>query len=60
MRRLMLLFAVCGMMVLTVRPGYSSPDSTEPGPAQDGTLKALSAIAGQGIMDSHAFDYLTN
>jgi carboxypeptidase Q len=59
MRRMMLVIAVCGMMVLTVRPGYSSPDSTEPGPAQDGTLKALSAIAGQGIMDSHAFDYLT-
>jgi len=29
------------------------------GPEQDGTLPALVKIAGEGTMDSHAFDYLT-
>ncbi len=29
------------------------------GPEEDGTLPALVKIAGEGTMDSHAFDYLT-
>ena len=29
------------------------------GPAEDGTLPALVKIAGEGTMDSHAFEYLT-
>ena len=31
-----------------------------PGPAEDGTLPALSRIAGEGFMNSQAFDYLTD
>jgi len=29
------------------------------GPAEDGTLPALAAVAGQGLMNSHTYDYLT-
>jgi carboxypeptidase Q len=37
----------------------SGAAATEPpSPAEDGTLRALTAIAGQGMMDSHAYDYL--
>ena len=46
-------------ILLCVRPGVSAPDSKEPlSPAEDGTLKALTAIAGRGMMDSHAYDFL--
>ena len=31
-----------------------------PGPSEDGTLPALSRIAGEGFMNSQAFDYLTD
>jgi len=31
-----------------------------PGPAEDGTLPALARIAGEGFMNSQAFDYLTD
>lgn len=35
-------------------------DSVKPrGPEEDGTKPALTKIAGEGIMDSHAFQYLT-
>ena len=39
----------------------AAPDSTTPeppSPAEDGTLPALTSIAGRGMMDSHAYDYL--
>jgi len=29
------------------------------GPEEDGTLPALVKVAGEGTMDSHAFEYLT-
>jgi Zn-dependent M28 family amino/carboxypeptidase len=32
--------------------------SEPPSPAEDGTLRALTAIAGHGMMDSHAYDAL--
>lgn len=34
-------------------------NSTPPGPSQDGTLPALTKIAGEGLMDSHTYQYLT-
>jgi carboxypeptidase Q len=40
-------------------PGLGAPGGTAPlSPAEDGTLKPLSAIAGEGMMDSHAYGYL--
>jgi carboxypeptidase Q len=38
----------------------SANDSAKPkGPEEDGTKPALTRIAGEGLMDSHAFQYLT-
>jgi len=37
----------------------SSADSLPKGPDHDGTKPALARIAGEGMMNSHAFDYLT-
>lgn len=55
-RRLVPVFAV---ILLYVGSAVSAPDSKEPpSPAEDGTLKALTAIAGRGMMDSHAYDFL--
>lgn len=45
------LLALCG--------AKSSADSLPKGPDQDGTKPALVRIAGEGMMNSHAFDYLT-
>jgi carboxypeptidase Q len=39
--------------------GFAAPGGTAPpSPAEDGMLKPLSAIAGEGMMESHAYDYL--
>lgn len=47
------------LLSLSVRPAIAAPGSTEPpSPAEDGTLKALSAIAGAGMMESHAYGFL--
>ena len=45
------LLALCG--------AGSRADSLPKGPDQDGTKPALVRIAGEGMMNSHAFDYLT-
>lgn len=45
------LLALCG--------AKSSADSLPKGPDQDGTKPALARIAGEGMMNSRAFDYLT-
>ncbi len=56
--------SLCSLSLLTLlslsaRSALAAPGSTEPpSPAEDGTLKALSAIAGEGMMDSHAYGYL--
>jgi carboxypeptidase Q len=46
---------------LSLLPGAASllADGTATGPVDDGTLPALTKIAGQGEMNSHAFQFLT-
>jgi Zn-dependent M28 family amino/carboxypeptidase len=46
----------CGAGVLTLR---ADDRLTPKGPDEDGTKPALVKIAGEGLMDSHAFQYLT-
>jgi len=49
--------AVAGMLV---GPGVMrAKEHTAKGPAEDGTLPALVKIAGEGEMNSHAFEFLT-
>jgi carboxypeptidase Q len=53
------LFCLVLNLFFSVHVGFSAPGGTEPpSPAEDGTLKPLSAIAGEGMMESHAYDYL--
>lgn len=49
------------LLVVTLSPiSLSSRAAARPqGPEEDGMLPALVKIAGEGTMDSHAFDYLT-
>jgi carboxypeptidase Q len=50
---------LCGF--LSVGLGLAASDATAPeppSPAEDGTLAPLTAIAGQGLMDSHAYQDL--
>jgi carboxypeptidase Q len=58
-RRCLAILLFFPLVLLAAGRAYSGSDSTGPGPKQDGTLPALSAIAGRGMMDSHAFEYLT-
>ena len=54
-RFLALVFAV-----LSTGASVWARDSLRPkGPDEDGTKPALTRIAGEGMMDSHAFAYLT-
>jgi carboxypeptidase Q len=48
--------AFCGAGVLRLR---ADDRLTPKGPDEDGTKPALVKIAGEGLMDSHAFQYLT-
>ena len=53
---------VLGLTLLVLAGGSAgwANDVMKPkGPEEDGTKPALARIAGQGIMDSHAFEYLT-
>lgn len=58
-RRLFLLatFALLASLALSLPPSDSTAGEP-PSPADDGTLPGLTAIAGRGMMDSHAEDYL--
>jgi carboxypeptidase Q len=48
------------LLVLAGSPSVWPNDVMKPkGPAEDGTKPALARIAGQGLMDSHAFEYLS-
>ena len=57
-RSLMVLAAVVMGLAAVRQYGANSPAPPPPSPSQDGTLPALTAIAGEGMMDSHAYDYL--
>jgi Zn-dependent M28 family amino/carboxypeptidase len=51
--------AVCLFFFLSARLGLAAAgEAAPPSPAEDGTLRPLSAIAGEGMMESHAYDYL--
>ncbi len=51
---------VLTLLVLAGSTSIRSNDVMKPkGPEEDGTKPALARIAGEGIMDSHAFEYLT-
>ena len=54
-RLLLLAFAVAWTNVSALANDLVKPK----GPEEDGTLSALTRIAGEGFLDSHAFDYLT-
>lgn len=52
------IWVAVGVMVLC-GAGRANADSLPKGPDQDGTKPALVKIAGEGMMNSHAFAYLT-
>src|SRR6185437_2043430 len=58
-RSLTVAIALCLVPGLAVCASGPAPAlATPPSPAEDGTMPALTAIAGAGIMDSHAYDEL--
>lgn len=57
MLRTLLGFVTAGLLAL---PLHAANDVARPkGPDEDGTKPALARIAGEGLMDSHTFQYLT-
>lgn len=54
-----LLSLIVALLLFTPMVG-ANDSARPPGPSEDGTLPALSRIAGQGFMNSQAFDYLTD
>src|SRR5580658_4085637 len=58
-RRYLVVLLLFPLVLAFAGRAFSGSDSTAAGPKQDGTLPALSAIAGRGLMDSQAFEYLT-
>ena len=54
--------AIVAVLGISLCGGWEARADTKPGPKgpeEDGTKPALVKIAGQGMMDSHAFQYLT-
>ena len=58
MRKLLLpgLILAAGLLAT---PSWAKDIAKPKGPEEDGTKPALARIAGEGLMDSHAFEYLT-
>jgi carboxypeptidase Q len=52
-----ILAGAVAMLLVATQLGF--PQSSARGPAGDGTLKSLAAVAGEAMMDSHAYEYLT-
>lgn len=57
MQRGLVWLAVLALWAIFLCASGASP-TEPPSPAEDGTLPALTAIAGEGMMASHAYDYL--
>jgi len=56
---LVIILAVCLVPgVALCGSGPNPAPAAPPSPAEDGTMPALTAIAGQGMMDTHAYDEL--
>src|SRR3989442_3503850 len=52
--------AVSGLAVAAVvAGGVAAADNKPKGPREDGTMPSLVKIAGEGMMNSHAYQYLT-
>ena len=59
MHRKITVLLSCALFALAATLGAASDAPPEPAsPAADGTLPALTSIAGEGMLDSHAYDYL--
>jgi len=58
-RRFTALLCFCAFAFAEVAPVWPATNTSATGPDNDGTGSALSAIAGQGMMDSRAYQYLT-
>src|SRR6201982_552840 len=58
-RKMIALAGLSAFLFFAARPAVSDTGSTDvPSPAADGTLKALTAVAGAGTMDTHTYQYL--
>ncbi len=56
MRKISLTGLILFSATMLLAAGDTAPEP--PSPATDGTLPALTSIAGEGMLDSHAYDYL--
>ena len=54
-----LIFPVVAVAVSLVTAGMAAADNKPKGPKEDGTMPALTKIAGEGMMNSRAYQYLT-
>src|SRR6202048_3742512 len=59
MRRLLTGFGMLVLALSLARVKLPRADERFKGPDEDGTKPALTKIAGEGMMNSHAFQYLT-
>jgi len=57
MKKGLLAFAI--VVVLFIPRGWANDSVRPKGPDEDGTKPSLTRIAGEGVMDSRAFEYLT-
>ncbi len=58
-RKMIALAGLSAFLFVAARPAVSATGSTDlSSPATDGTLKALTAVAGAGTMDTHTYQYL--
>ena len=59
-RKMIALAGLSAFLFAAARPAISATGSTDvSSPANDGTLKALTAVAGAGTMDTHTYQYLS-
>src|SRR5258708_5472417 len=58
-KRMSKYFAGLALLGLLGAAGFVRADEVPKGPDEDGTKPALTRIAGEGMMNSHAFQYLT-
>src|SRR5580700_3471273 len=59
-RKMIALTGLSAFLFVAPQPALSATGSTDvSSPAADGTLKALTAVAGAGTMDTHTYQYLS-
>src|SRR5215813_10326987 len=54
-----LIFAGVSVALALALAGVAAADNKPKGPKEDGTMPALTKIAGEGLMNSRAYEYLT-